>query len=405
MAEPTQDSGLGEPPAKRRDVDPIVPTRHPWNLPARIELPHCSCNPEESAVLIPREANLQIDAEARRVVARVSQSVVAVASVDGFITEFDQASMIGTIFSSATVAKHDSMFPDIAKIKVYLFDGASYNATIIACDYHWNLLSLSVSFDRVVKTIKLVEISEKRNSRDPHLERCSLLPHLAHENLCPGDTIIGLGRFPEEPFGLQANCGLYSTERWTALHRLCQEVQTATFLNTYTAIGGPAIDRNGRVIGMLFQSLKCTPFLPSNIILKWWEHFKNTGKYCRPTIRVLGVNLHNAQSSPWVEVPKSLHEGLDGILVELVSRAVLSMGLRQKDLIVRCNRRHVATSLQLFEILAENIGKMVELTVVKAGDATFLSVAFWLQLILVTLFELQVLGLFLIHISSKCWRF
>lgn len=41
-------------------------------------------------------------------------------------------------------------------------------------------------------------------------------------------------------------------------------------------------------------------------------------KYCRPSIRVLGVNLHNVQSSPWVEVPSSLHEGLDGILVELV---------------------------------------------------------------------------------------
>lgn len=218
--------------------------------------------------------------------------------------------------------------------------------------------------------MKLVEISENRNSRDPRLERCSLLPHLTYENLYPGDTIIGLGRSPKEPFGLQANCGLYSTERWTAFHRLCQEMQKATFLNTYTAIGGPAINRDGRVIGMLFQSLSCTPFLPSNIILRWWEHFKITGKYCRPTIRVLGVNVHNAQSSPWLEAPMPLHEGLDGILVELTSQAVLSVGLQQKDLIIQCNRRHVATSLQLFEILVDNIGKMVELTVVKAEDGT-----------------------------------
>jgi len=28
---------------------------------------------------------------------------------------------------------------------------------------------------------------------------------------------------------------------------------------------------------MLFQSLTCTPFLPSNIILRCWEHLKNTG--------------------------------------------------------------------------------------------------------------------------------
>lgn len=90
-----------------------------------------------------------------------------------------------------------------------MFDGASYDATITACDYHWNLLVLSVSFDRVVKTMKLVEISENRNSRGPCVERCSLLPPSARENLYPGDTIIGLGRRPEEPFGLQANCGVY----------------------------------------------------------------------------------------------------------------------------------------------------------------------------------------------------
>nr|CAB3504835.1 unnamed protein product [Digitaria exilis] len=217
MAE--RDPMLDEPPAKRREVDPIAPTKHPWNLPAGIDLPHCSCNPEESYVAIPREANLPIDAEARSAVARVSLAVVAVASIDadgdqlwkasGFIVEFDEASMVGTIFSSATVAKHDPLFPEIEKIKIYLFDGTSYDATITACDYHWNQLVLSVRFDRVVKAIKLVEISENRNSRDPHLERCSFLPHLSCENLYPGDTIIGLGRRAQEPFGLQANCGLY----------------------------------------------------------------------------------------------------------------------------------------------------------------------------------------------------
>nr|CAB3494004.1 unnamed protein product [Digitaria exilis] len=231
MAE--RDPMLDEPPAKRREVDPIAPTKHPWNLPAGIDLPHCSCNPEESYVAIPREANLPIDAEARSAVARVSLAVIAVASIDadgdqlwkasGFIVEFDEASMVGTIFSSATVAN-------------------------MTC--------------------------------------CSRR--------------------------------LRSTERWTAFFNLCQEMQKATFLNTYTAIGGPAINRNGRVIGMLFQSVTCTPFLPANIIIRWWEHFKNTGNYCRPTIRVLGVNLHNAQSSPWVDVPTTLHEGLDGLLVELV---------------------------------------------------------------------------------------
>ncbi|TVU46199.1 hypothetical protein EJB05_05718 [Eragrostis curvula] len=355
MTEPGLDPELGEPPAKQRAVDPIAPTRHPWNLPEKFELPQCSSRPDDNVVVIPRDANLPIDAEARRTVARVSLAVVGVASIDvdgdrlwkasGFIVEFDRASMIGTIFSSATVARHDSFYPDIEKIEVYLFDGVSYVATIAACDYHWNLLVLSVSFDRVVKTIQLVEISENMNPRDSHLERLALGPHSTREMLYPGDTVIGLGRQSEEPFGLQGICGIYSIERWSAFPRICQEMQTATFLNTYkcrqqTAIGGPAINRNGRAIGMLFQSVSCTPFLPSNIILRWWEHFKKTGKYCRPTIRVLGVNLHNAPTSPWVKVPRPLQDGSDGFLVEL-----------------------------LFENLVENIGKKVDLTVISNEDS------------------------------------
>ena len=54
--------------------------------------------------------------------------------------------------------------------------------------------------------------------------------------------------------------------------------------------------------------------------------------YCHLTIRVLGVNMHNARSSPWVKFPLSLHEGLDGILVELV----YSMFIICIDLLVKC---------------------------------------------------------------------
>lgn len=372
------DSAHLEPPAKKRNIDPIAPTNHPWNLPATVDLVHRCDRPEDGVLLIPREANLRIGAEAKRVVARVSQAVVAVASIDvhghqlwrasGFIVEFDECSMTGTIFSSATVAQKIHMFPDIEKIKVYLFDGASYEATIKACDNHWNLLVLSVSFVRSVKTMNMVEISENRTAADVHLGGFMQQPHPACESLCSGDTIIGLGRQSEEPFGLQANCGVYSYERWSNLPRFCHEMQKATFINTYAAVGGPAINKNGQVIGMLFHDLDCTPFVPSNVILKWWEHFKKTGTYCRPTMRVFGANLHNVRSAFWLKLPASLYKGSDGFLVELTSRSVQLAGLQQKDLIVECNGEPVATSLQLFEILADNIGKMVEVTFVKAED-------------------------------------
>ncbi|PNT76809.1 hypothetical protein BRADI_1g53811v3 [Brachypodium distachyon] len=369
------------PPAKKRNIDPIVPTNHPWNLPATISLVDFCGRPEDSAMVIPREANLPIDAEAREAVARVSQAVVGVADVDGsgdqwrsasgFIFEFNEYSMIGKILSSPAIAKsNDGMIPKIEKVVEWIRHTLLIFMVLVVdktCDDHWNLLVLSVSFDCAVQTLNMVEIRENMESRlprDDYLGGLILQPHsalAAHEMLCPGDTIIGLGRQSEEPFGLQANCGIYRFERWASFPTFCHEMQKATFINTYAAIGGPAINKQGKVIGMLFHDLDYTPFMPCNIILKWWEHFKETGKYCRPTIGVFGVNLHNAHSSRWVKVPTALYEGLDGFLVELTSLAVRSVGLQQKDLIIKCNGEH------LFEILSGNIGKMVKVTF-KAED-------------------------------------
>jgi hypothetical protein len=125
--------------------------------------------------------------------------------------------------------------------------------------------------------MKFVEINESRTARDAYHGIAMLQPHSTRYKLCPGDTIIGLGRQSQEPFGLQANRGIYSVERWADLPKICQEMLRATFINTFTAIGGPAINKKGNVIGMLFHSMSFTPFLPSNIILKWWDYFKTTG--------------------------------------------------------------------------------------------------------------------------------
>jgi hypothetical protein len=53
MTEPGLDPELGEPPAKKRDVDPIAPTEHPWDLPATFSVLQCSCNPGDFVVVLP----------------------------------------------------------------------------------------------------------------------------------------------------------------------------------------------------------------------------------------------------------------------------------------------------------------------------------------------------------------
>uniref|UniRef100_A0A0E0NY51 PDZ domain-containing protein n=1 Tax=Oryza rufipogon TaxID=4529 RepID=A0A0E0NY51_ORYRU len=211
-----RDADTGEPPAKRRAIDPIAPTVHPWNLPAGIPLLHCSSRPGWSWRRSP---------------------------------------------------KRSSASPPLT----------------------------------------MVEINESRSARDAYDGIASLQPHSTRYKLFPGDTIIGLGRQSREPFGLQANRGIYR-------------------------------------------------------------------KYCCPMISFVGCNLHNGRSSRWVNVPTSLHEGLDGILVEMASRELLSAGLQEKYLIIRCNGKRVTTRLQLFEVLVENIGQIVEVTIVKAENCNTQSI-------------------------------
>ena len=61
--------------------------------------------------------------------------------------------MTGTVLSSATVANISRFLGEVDKIQVHLFDGASYDATVAARDDYWNLLALSVQFDRAVKAM------------------------------------------------------------------------------------------------------------------------------------------------------------------------------------------------------------------------------------------------------------
>ena len=73
------------------------------------------------------------------------------------------------IFPHASVATNIPIFPHSDKIRVYLFDGASYDATVEAFDDHWNLLAIYISFESAIKTMSMVEISENRSAMDVNL--------------------------------------------------------------------------------------------------------------------------------------------------------------------------------------------------------------------------------------------
>jgi hypothetical protein len=50
---------------------------------------------------------------------------------------------------------------------------------------------------------------------------------------------------PPLRFTLQVNHGVYTSERWSNRPIYCQEIKKATFISTFIAIGGLAIDKSG----------------------------------------------------------------------------------------------------------------------------------------------------------------
>ncbi|KAL6510425.1 hypothetical protein OROHE_021042 [Orobanche hederae] len=57
--------------------------------------------------------------------------------------------------------------------------------------------------------------------------------------------------------------------------------------------GGPGINCHGEVIGI--QAVN-NYFLPSNIVSRWWNYYKQCKKFCRPW---LGLKVGNLQAADW----------------------------------------------------------------------------------------------------------
>ncbi|KAL6493334.1 hypothetical protein OROGR_033093 [Orobanche gracilis] len=163
-------------------------------------------------------------------------------------------------------------------------------------------------------------------------ESFHICPNSTHFSLVPGHAIAAVGRYFAKPFDLMA----------APDHKKCGEV-------------GALINLSGEVIGITFcyEYGFTTPFMPINIALKFWEHYKRYGGLRRPSLGDEATNFYPTGIYHLKKVIQKIPSICNGVLVEkdtqvIQSSCVDSTGLHLKDVIVQCGGKTVHSFLESF---------------------------------------------------------
>ncbi|KAK1362810.1 Protease Do-like 14-like protein [Heracleum sosnowskyi] len=322
------------------------------------------------------QENWYMDDEAKIALLKVSNSVVSLVSyIDGkkFMhgsgTIIESDNMMSIVLTSANIFRHaqdvlENDLPDDLKITViYSSRGESYTGDVLAYDYHYNLAVIGFQPENPVSIAKIALIDDSLGvSLNP--PSSVLRPHSKSYNLAPGDGVIAVGRYFYASFDLMGACGFYCLAR-SELD--CKELFQTTCSITGCGDGGPMINYNGEVIGVYFHCRGFTSFMPVNISLKWWNYYKQHGKYCRPSLGFEAMNMYAADVDIIERVIMKFPSVCKGVIVERVipgSPAHLA-GLIENDVIFLCDGKPVQSFLEFFEIMWNRVGELVALVVAR----------------------------------------
>ncbi|KAL6520854.1 hypothetical protein OROGR_017423 [Orobanche gracilis] len=300
--------------------------------------------------------NVQLDSYVKWVAlgARASPSVVSLKIYSGeqekkwgsgFIISCDDIAdgqFEGIVITSASLLKVDATLDtpiDDLKVVVVLAGGDQMGGEIEAVDNHFNIAAIKIQSGDPLKVSRLREINDcgVLAQSQPFVLR----PHSELFQLTPGTPLLSLGCYYKEGSHIMVapGCG----------------------------IGGPTVNEDGEVIGMNFYALGFTPFLPINIIIKWWKLCKRG--YCRPYLGVETSNLFTLRIGVLEKIMRKfpdLKVFEIGIIVDEVApdSPAGSSGLRPSDIIIRCDGADVRSSLQFFDVIWDKVGKSVELVAI-----------------------------------------
>ncbi|XP_050218714.1 putative protease Do-like 14 [Mercurialis annua] len=320
---------------------------------------------------------------------KASLSVVAVVSYSdereilegsGFVIESlnIDGKFCNTILTTASILRPEPHINAVAngiKIVVIQSPGIACDGDIIGYDFNYNIAAIKF---RTKMSISPARLRNVDNSVRIDLNMMDEKPPAYHPqtskfNLAPGDTVLALGRNHDKEYTAMVVGGKFSIDD---AELNCKELLRADFLISRYGIGGPIINCYGEVIGINFYSHFCTPFLPINIVSKWWDELKRNRQYLLPWHGMELSNLYMKSECYLEFVIQRFPNIFEGVVVDKVppKSTAYNTGILPADIIVECDGKCFETVLEFLDLIWDKAGKPVNLSVLRPSDGSRLNV-------------------------------
>ncbi|KAL3565936.1 hypothetical protein D5086_031351 [Populus alba] len=222
---------------------------------------------------------------------------------------------VATILTSANLlrfpaySRYTFLAPDIT-VEVYLSKGKPLKGEVLGYDFHYNLAIIKITTDYPLPTAILTDIDVS-------------MP------LTPTPLLID-----SKPFGLRphtVDSSLFKLRGGDKVY-----------------IGGPLINCDGEVIGIVFHDDGYAAFLPINIASRCLQLLKRDRGVCHPWLGMTLTNSCAAKASVMEEIIQKFPHISNGIIVKDVMKGspAAHAGIVSKDIIVECYGEGVRCSLE-----------------------------------------------------------
>ncbi|XP_074285007.1 putative protease Do-like 14 isoform X2 [Silene latifolia] len=267
--------------------------------------------------------------------------------------------------------------PSDIQVDVYLWDGQIHQGRVIACDFHYNLAAIRIQTPCQLPTATLRDLDDfvpiNLTPIQYYHQPPRLRPHSTKFKISPGTPLITIARSMRLLNAPILGSGVFSPR--PLRKEECSELYCVWNNNHPEKKGAFVINYSGEVIGLVFYKFS---FLPINLVSIWWKNFKSCRQYHRPCLGVKIANLHSSGSKYLSEFLAVFPNVTGGAVVTEVAEdsPTYCSGICPEDVIIKCNGKLVRSSLELFEIVWNNVGiEYVELDVLRASNAENLSLS------------------------------